>query len=155
MEKHSQEEECIICLDNNILNHASPVNILHIDNINKTCNCEYVIHHKCLYDWLNKKKTCIICNKEIIMPNNQNIFIDQHNISNNSQIVIQNIPPPPYILYSSNIHEYSSDTNSETSSYYSQDLHDQLNNVSEHNSFRICLFVLIATMVGICILLGN
>ena len=155
MENLAHTKECIICLDNIKLQGTLPVNILHIQDITKTCDCEYIVHSKCLYEWLNKKKVCLICNKEITRSHEQNIIIEPTTLSNNSQIVLQNMPPPPYELYTSTRHDYSSDSNSDTSSYYSQDLRDQLNSVREQSNIRTSLCVIIVVIVVICILFGN
>jgi len=155
MENLAHTKECIICLDNIKLQGTLPVNILHIQDITKTCDCEYIVHSKCLYEWLNKKKVCLICNKEITRSHEQNIIIEPTTLSYNSQIVLQNMPPPPYELYTSTRQDYSSDSNSETSSYYSQDLREQLNTVREQSNIRTCICVIIVVIVVICILFGN
>ncbi len=63
---------CIICLEE--IENSNNINIL------QSCNCLYNVHDKCIIDWYNKKKKCLICHKPIKInipytpPKRQDIF---------------------------------------------------------------------------------
>ncbi len=46
--------ECIICIE--------PENCIRMKN-NLHCDCEYIVHKKCLDEWIQKQNKCIICRK--------------------------------------------------------------------------------------------
>jgi len=167
MENSVSTDECIICLDNHKVNNTLPVNILHLNNLTKTCDCDYIIHPACLHTWLHKKSICIICNAQIILNDERSPPVNHYNLSHDHTAhdhtahdhtaldIPDMTPPPPYILYAPNIHDHSSDSNSDTSSYYSQEQREHLNSVREQNSVRTCMFILILLIIILCLILNN
>lgn len=56
-------DECVICLDG--ITEGELVK-------NELCDCVFVYHSKCYYEWINnsKKNTCLLCKQPIIVTNN-------------------------------------------------------------------------------------
>ena len=149
MNENTDNYECLICLDDIIVDGAKPKSIKDINNIYKSCNCDFIVHETCLHEWLLKNNSCIICSKEITYTHDSTL-IDP---SVPNQIMVQNLPPPPYFVYSPNNSEYLSDTSSETASYYSNSLSDDRNNQREKNNFMCRLTFVIVIALIICIFL--
>ena len=146
--ENTEKYECIICLDDDIVDGSKPKEIKYINNTCKTCNCDFIVHPSCLQKWLIKNNTCIICSKEINYIQDS-VVIDP---SVPNEIVVQNLPPPPYFVYSPNNTVYLSDTSSETASYYSNELSiERLNNQIEKKNFICCLTFVISIILIICI----
>lgn len=56
-----EEDQCIICYDTN--NEAL---CKGTDLFDSSCNCKYMVHKKCIQEWINMQNTtscyCICCN---------------------------------------------------------------------------------------------
>ena len=52
VEKHFENNECIICLDN-----------MKIGEKIKILDCGHIYHYNCINDWFKRKKECPLCYK--------------------------------------------------------------------------------------------
>jgi hypothetical protein len=52
VEKHFENNECIICLDN-----------MKIGDKIKILDCGHIYHYNCINDWFKRKKECPLCYK--------------------------------------------------------------------------------------------
>jgi hypothetical protein len=73
--------ECVICL-NNIEKYTNTNIKCHFQ---QECSCFYNVHNKCLIEWIDKKKTCIHCYKQlsyniIPTPNNTDPIIESNRL---------------------------------------------------------------------------
>lgn len=55
----NNDDGCLICLDTKIKD--SPKRIHMIETIISSCDCNIIVHERCLYEWLKKTQSCPIC----------------------------------------------------------------------------------------------
>ena len=80
-------KECSVCLEKNYgKTHEKTKRMSwflknNYTHIIKSCNCDCVIHSRCLKRWLSKNNTCIICRKDF----EEQIVFDYIEINKNIQ----------------------------------------------------------------------
>ncbi len=87
------DEECIICLENNIDNFQ----------IQKKCDCIFLIHKQCLDNWLKKHNQCPICRKTL------NLTLEPI-VQENGEIIIYNTDTTNIVISSNNSNIQSEET---------------------------------------------
>lgn len=76
-----KEEQCLICLETS--NNLNEINKMQLHTtFTTTCNCNCFFHNTCLFHWVNTRKSCPICHK------NMQINIILHS-NNNNKLFIQ------------------------------------------------------------------
>tara|TARA_B100000902_G_C27208095_1_gene862788 strand:- start:36 stop:725 length:690 start_codon:yes stop_codon:yes gene_type:complete len=129
--------ECVICL-------GGPEDGILIKN--SLCNCKFVYHSDCYYEWLYKsrKNTCILCKKPII---DSNIFITNRRLIN----ILEN----KYIDRNSNIVEHPLDIIEITeNNRVTECLKDFVYNFKIEYLKYIMIFIISAFLTTVAILIG-
>ena len=65
--KKSNSNECCICLEGEKDSNFESFYEYNNKRYLITCNCRPNIHNECFFDYVNQKKSCVICNKIIII----------------------------------------------------------------------------------------
>ena len=69
LKSNFENNECIICLENMVVNEA--VEIL---------NCGHIYHYKCIIEWLNINSSCPHCRKKITRNDIVSFLYENYNI---------------------------------------------------------------------------
>ena len=64
-----EDRECIMCFYN--VNNTNLSEQPYI--FSQQCNCYYVIHYDCLYEWIKQNNRCILCHEPFIISYNNNL----------------------------------------------------------------------------------
>jgi hypothetical protein len=99
--------ECSICLEKYLEDSNDPAininNVLKNNNIIKKCNCSYVVHNECFYNWFKNNQSCIICRKKlneiIIILDNQQVNVSRYFIVRVTVKLINGILIANYTIY--------------------------------------------------------
>ena len=100
--------ECCICLEKYLddgITKATIVNnvIKNNNGIIKTCNCSYVVHNECFYNWFKNNQSCVICrekmNRIIIIHDNQINGVSRYFIVRVTVKLINGILIANYTIY--------------------------------------------------------
>jgi hypothetical protein len=70
------DNQCIICFENQILDETHPLNLTKHNIYIKTCNCDCLVHIKCLKMWFDQHKKCPICRMVVAKNTITNNYIN-------------------------------------------------------------------------------
>lgn len=65
LEYDNDDNNCLICWDNNVI--QKPTRIHMINNVISNCNCNILVHQSCLYEWIKKTHSCPICRETMLL----------------------------------------------------------------------------------------
>ena len=100
--------ECCICLEKYLcdgITKATTVSnvIKNNSSIIKKCNCSYVVHNECFYNWFKNNQSCVICrekmNRIIIIHDNQINGVSRYFIVRVTVKLINGILIANYTIY--------------------------------------------------------
>jgi hypothetical protein len=100
--------ECCICLEKYLGNSKTKATtisniIKHNPSIIKQCNCSYVVHNECFYNWFKNNQSCVICrenmNRIVIIHDIQHVGVSRYFIVRVTVKLINGILIANYTIY--------------------------------------------------------
>jgi hypothetical protein len=93
--KNVEELECFICYDATVEGELVPKKLSTIKCYTKTCECDVLVHEKCLDIWVNRTNQCPICRKNMYKIINSNSYKSEDNFES---VALDSIPPYGFIF---------------------------------------------------------